>query len=77
VLLRRIAFKTLKSEDDARTIWGTSSPATHQQVKSVLLDGYEKETQVSVRNKICDTIADVARECEEQNRMYSCCLKLT
>jgi hypothetical protein len=43
----------------------------------VLLDGYEKETQVSVRNKICDTIADVARECEEQNRMYSCCLRLT
>jgi importin-5 len=35
------------------------------------LDGYEKEAQVAVRNKICDTIADVARECEEQNRMSS------
>ena len=69
-MLRRIAFKTLKGEDDNRTIWSASSASTQQQIKSILLDGYEKEAQVGVRNKICDTIADVARECEEQNRMY-------
>lgn len=69
-MLRRIAFKTLKGDDDSRTIWNASSASTQQQIKSILLDGYEKEAQVAVRNKICDTIADVARECDEQNRMY-------
>ena len=67
MLLRRVAFKTFKKEDDAHTIWRESLPATQQQVKATLLEGYEKEAVVAVRNKICDTIADVARDGEEQN----------
>jgi len=68
VLLRRVAFKTYKKEDDAQTIWDASSPQTQQQVKAALLEGYERETVTGVRHKICDTIADVARDGEEKSR---------
>jgi hypothetical protein len=68
VLLRRVGFKTFKQEDDTLTVWSGSAETTQQQVKAALLEGYEKEAVVAVRNKICDTIADVARECEEKNR---------
>ena len=68
MLLRRVAFKTYKEEDDNKTVWSGASATTQQQVKAALLEGYEQETVVAVRNKICDTIADVAREGEEQSR---------
>jgi importin-5 len=67
VLLRRVAFKTFKSEDDTKTIWSGAGKAAQQQVRAALLEGYEKEAVVAVRNKICDTIADVARDDEEQS----------
>jgi importin-5 len=69
VLLRRVAFKTYNKDDDAETIWEATPPETHQQVKAALLEGYEHEKVTSVRNKICDTIADVARTCEEKSGM--------
>ena len=68
VLLRRVAFKTFKSDDESQTIWEGSAESTKEQVKSSLLACYEKESVVTVRNKICDTIADVARDAEEQSR---------
>jgi len=77
VLLRRVAFKTFKKEDDTETIWGAATPQTQQQVKAALLEGYERETVVGVRHKICDTIADVARDCEERSRMEGVYVKLT
>jgi importin-5 len=70
VLLRRVGFKTFKQEDDSQTIWEGSAESTKQQVKAALLECYEKESVVSVRNKICDTIADVARDGEEQSRKH-------
>ena len=69
VLLRRVAFKTFKKDDDTETIWSAAQDQTRQQVKAALLEGYERETVSSVRNKICDTIADVAREGEERSGM--------
>ena len=70
VLLRRVAFKTYKKEDDdSETIWDASAPETRKQVQSALLEGYERETVSMVRNKICDTIADVAKDCEEKSRI--------
>jgi importin-5 len=68
VLLRRVGFKTFKKEDDSQTIWEGSADSTKQQVKAALLEGYEKEMVISVRHKICDTIADVARDDEENSR---------
>ena len=68
VLLRRVAFKTFKREDDSQTIWEGSADSTKQQVKAALLEGYEKEMVISVQHKICDTIADVARDDEENSR---------
>jgi len=65
-----VAFKTFKKEDEDKSVWDSASPTTQQQVKAALLEGYEKETHVAVRNKICDTIADVARYCEEQNSLH-------
>jgi hypothetical protein len=65
-----VAFKTFKKEDEEKTIWDSALEATQQQVKVALLEVYEKETQVTVRNKICDTIADVARYCEEHNSLH-------
>jgi importin-5 len=70
VLLRRVAFKTFKKEDDTKTVWVAASENTKQQVKAALLEGYENEAVVSVRNKLCDTIADVAREGLEENRIF-------
>jgi importin-5 len=67
VLLRKIGFKTTQKEDDTRTIWEGSAEGTRAQVKALLLEGYEKEAVVGVRNQLCDTIADVAREAEEQS----------
>ena len=67
MLLRRVGFKTFKNEEDSQPIWSQSTESTQHQVKSILLESYEKETVVAVRNKICDTIADVARDCEENN----------
>jgi hypothetical protein len=71
VLLRRVAFKTFKKEDDTKTIWSGAAESTKAQVKAGLLEGYEKETIVTVRNKICDTIADVAREEEEESSTFT------
>ena len=67
VLLRKIAFKTTKKADDGLLIWEGSAEATREQVKSLLLEGYEKEAVVAVRNQLCDTIADVARDAEEKS----------
>jgi len=69
VLLRRVAFKTFKKEDDTKTVWAAATENTKQQVKGALLEGYENETAVGVRNKLCDTIADIARDGQEENRM--------
>jgi hypothetical protein len=77
VLLRRVAFKTFQKEDDTQTIWDAASPQTQQQVKVALLEGYEREAVVGVRHKICDTIADVARDCDEKSRIYKTRLELT
>jgi hypothetical protein len=67
VLLRKIGFKTMQKEDDTKTIWEGSAEGTRAQVKALLLEGYEKEAVVGVRNQLCDTIADIAREAEEQS----------
>jgi hypothetical protein len=69
VLLRRVAFKTFKNEDEQKSIWSAVSGTTQGQVRAALLEGYEKESVVAVRNKVCDTIADVARDDEEQSSM--------
>jgi importin-5 len=70
VLLRRVAFKTFKKEDDTKTVWAATSENIKQQVKAALLEGYENEAAVAVRNKLCDTIADVARDGQEEDRMF-------
>ena len=70
MLLRRVAFKTFKKEDDTKTVWAAAAENTKQQVKAALLEGYENETAVGVRNKLCDTIADIARDGQEENRMF-------
>lgn len=70
VLLRRVGFKTFKEHDDSQTIWEGSAQSTKEQVKAALLECYEKEHIVTVRNKICDTMADIGRDAEEQSRKY-------
>lgn len=70
MLLRRVAFKTFKKDDDTKTVWAAAAENTKQQVKSALLEGYENEAAVGVRNKLCDTIADVAREGQEENGTF-------
>jgi len=67
VLLRKIAFKTTKKDDDTVVIWEGSVETTREQVKAMLLEGYEKEAVVAVRNQLCDTIAEVARDAEEKS----------
>jgi hypothetical protein len=69
VLLRRVGFKTYRTDDSTETIWSGATPSTQQQIKAVLLEGYEKEAVVAVRNKLCDAIADVARHDEEEDRL--------
>jgi importin-5 len=67
VLLRRVAFKTYK-HDNTTTVWDAAADGTKHIVKRGLLEGFEQETVPSVRNKICDTIGDVAREEDANSR---------
>ena len=48
-------------------MWDAAQDGTKQIVKRGLLEGFEQEAVPSVRNKICDTIADVAREEDEKS----------
>ena len=70
MLLRRVGFKTFKKDDDSKTIWAAAAQNTKEHVKAALLEGYENEPAVGVRNKLCDTIADVAREGQEELRIF-------
>ncbi|KAG0255635.1 hypothetical protein BG011_004999 [Mortierella polycephala] len=66
VSTRRVAFKTIskqKSETDSGevTLWSSVQEQTRTAVKTNFLEALSHETNRSSRNKICDTIAELAR----------------
>ncbi|KAF9365094.1 hypothetical protein BGX34_011434 [Mortierella sp. NVP85] len=77
VLTRRVAFKsapnqasspkstspTSKSKSSEKTLWDTTEESTRTVVKALFLESLSHETHQSVRNKVCDTIAEMARAC--------------
>jgi importin-5 len=71
VLLRRVAFKTNKPNEESTTVWEAAVENTKQIVKRALLEGFEQEAVSAVRNKICDTIAEVAREEDAKSSIFS------
>ncbi|KAF8926778.1 hypothetical protein BGZ58_010915 [Dissophora ornata] len=68
VLTRRIAFKPAPHQESVsptapaadKTLWEVTQEATRTEVKSQFLEALSHEADRSVRNKICDTIAEMA-----------------
>lgn len=60
MLTRRIAFRTSPHSED-KIVWETLQPGATGQVQSLLLQGFAVEPTTPVRNKICDTLAEIAR----------------
>ncbi|KAF9978604.1 hypothetical protein BGZ73_001520 [Actinomortierella ambigua] len=66
VLTRRVAFKGIPTQDpnaEDVTLWDVTQEETRQAMKAHFLAGLSQEPNKSVRNKICDTIAEMARAC--------------
>jgi hypothetical protein len=76
VLTRRVAFKPApnqasspkstsptKSKPSDKTLWEAAEEGTRTTVKALFLESLSRETHKSVRNKVCDTIAEMARAC--------------
>ncbi|KAF9394692.1 hypothetical protein CPC16_010607 [Podila verticillata] len=64
VLTRRVAFKGIPTQDpdaDEVTLWDITQESTRQAMKTHFLEGLSQEPNKSVRNKVCDTIAEMAR----------------
>ncbi|KAF9915454.1 Importin-5, partial [Lobosporangium transversale] len=64
VLTRRVAFKGIPNQDpeaEEVTLWDVTQEQTRQAMKTHFLEGLSQESNKSVRNKICDTIAEMAR----------------
>ncbi|KAI0394453.1 armadillo-type protein [Xylariaceae sp. FL0594] len=68
VLFRRIASKTRKSEQGENAeIFISLAPEQAQIIRQKLLESLANESDRLVRNKIGDAVADVARQCSENN----------
>ncbi|KAF9129600.1 hypothetical protein BGW39_004001 [Mortierella sp. 14UC] len=64
VLTRRVAFKGIPTQDpeaEDATLWDVTQEETRQAMKTHFLAGLSQEPNKSVRNKVCDTIAEMAR----------------
>lgn len=76
MLTRRVAFKGIPTQDpdaDEVTLWDVTQESTRQAMKTHFLEGLSQEPNKSVRNKICDTIAEMARASTAKKRK---CLSL-
>jgi hypothetical protein len=72
VLTRRVAFKAIPSQDpdaDEVTLWEVTQEETRTAMKTHFLAGLSQEPNKSVRNKVCDTIAEMARASTASERM--------
>ncbi|WBW75062.1 karyopherin/importin beta family nuclear import signal receptor Sal3 [Schizosaccharomyces osmophilus] len=68
VLIRRISFRTLPSESEMEVFSSISNEAK-QTLQNQLLTCFVQEAVPTVRNKLCDTIAEIARsvfDCQSQ-----------
>ncbi|KAF9341064.1 hypothetical protein BGX26_008783, partial [Mortierella sp. AD094] len=75
VLTRRVAFKSIPAPSDSSipisptspvpetTLWKITKEETRTFVKSQFLESFLHETHKTVRNKSCDTVAEIARVC--------------
>ncbi|KAG0362852.1 importin subunit beta-3 [Gamsiella multidivaricata] len=71
VLMRRVAFKSAPEQQQQQgskktsttevTLWDVTQEATRTTTKALFLESLSRENHRSVRNKICDTIAEMAR----------------
>lgn len=60
VLCRRISFRTLPGDSELE-VFSSISNESKQSLQSQLLACFVKESVPTVRNKLCDTIAEIAR----------------
>lgn len=71
-----MAFKGIPSQDpeaEDATLWDVTQEETRQAMKTHFLAGLSQEPNKSVRNKVCDTIAEMARAstAKERKRFFS------
>ena len=67
-----MAFKGIPNQDpdaEETTLWDVTQEETRQTMKNHFLAGLSQEPNKSVRNKVCDTIAEMARASTLKNRM--------
>lgn len=60
------------SEADEITLWEVTQEETRNAMKTHFLAGLSQEQNKSVRNKVCDTIAEMARASTASERMLQC-----
>lgn len=61
VLFRRMALKSSSEADDAPSYYTTMGTEARTFCETNLLSSLTKETDPSVRRKVCDTISEIAR----------------
>lgn len=65
VLARRVALKIAPNQTTTETVeltlWDVVPEETRQVIQTNFLTALKKETNKSARNKICDTISEIAR----------------
>ncbi|KAG1473754.1 hypothetical protein G6F56_000773 [Rhizopus delemar] len=61
ILLRRLAYRQISIEGREENLWSIVNENTHHGVKELLLSALANETDQSVRHKVSDTIAEIAR----------------
>ncbi|ORY01320.1 ARM repeat-containing protein [Basidiobolus meristosporus CBS 931.73] len=74
VLLRRLSFKSLpnqSSNDNMVSPWDIVQPETRDITKKELLQSLSSETDVTVRHKLCDTIAEVVKGSLSRGEQWS------
>ena len=73
MLTRRVAFKGIPTQDpeaEDATLWDVTQEETRQAMKTHFLAGLSQEPNKSVRNKVCDTIAEMARASTAKERKF-------
>ncbi|KAL7272625.1 importin subunit beta-3 [Rhizina undulata] len=70
VLFRRIASKTQTKADEPKELFLTLNPGVKNYVRTLLLQCFAEEIEKSVRNKIGDAVAEIARQFSDSDEQW-------
>lgn len=71
ILFRKISTKTLSKDGNPQELFSSIPPNVQGYIKGVLLQCFAEETSATVRNKIGDAIAEIARQIFDSDGSWS------